>query len=228
LFCYGAAMLDITSPTAAAAGRAALGADPDALATILDPGHDLAVWTRAPDPDLEAALDALLPAIEREARTATPAADATAAAVELLSRCGAPPGPARERLAADAGAQATRLAALTGAETLSMRFATAGSCPLFHVDSVGLRLLCTYRGAGTEWVADDAVQRRQLGLRGRRPARANAAIVPDPHAIQRLAAGWVAILKGRAWPGNTQHGQVHRSPATTRAPRLLLVVDAEA
>ncbi|MEF8706149.1 MAG: DUF1826 domain-containing protein [Candidatus Accumulibacter sp. UW27] len=33
-------------------------------------------------------------------------------------------------------------------------------CPRLHVDRVGIRLLCTYRCPGTEWVESAAVDRR--------------------------------------------------------------------
>lgn len=30
-------------------------------------------------------------------------------------------------------------------------------CPKFHVDRVGIRLVCTYHGQGTEWLEDHNV-----------------------------------------------------------------------
>ena len=39
-------------------------------------------------------------------------------------------------------------------------------CPRFHVDHVGIRMLCTYRGPGTEWLDDEAADRNFLGARG--------------------------------------------------------------
>ncbi|MFC3123816.1 DUF1826 domain-containing protein [Pseudoroseomonas globiformis] len=97
------------------------------------------------------------------------------------------------------------------------------SCSLFHADAVRLRLLCTYCGDGTEWLA-----RAGGGAEARRLRDGSA--LPDPSSVQRLPTGAAAILRGEArTPGC---GCIHRSPpmprdATGRAlrPRLLLCID---
>lgn len=40
------------------------------------------------------------------------------------------------------------------------------ACSKFHTDMVRIRLLCTYRGPGSEWVPDDHVRRTRLGPHG--------------------------------------------------------------
>lgn len=94
-------------------------------------------------------------------------------------------------------------------------------CRFFHVDHVGLRLLCTYQGSGTHWLPDGAVTRSALG-RGD-----NDAVLRDPRRLRTLRAGHVALLKGEEWPGNRGRGLVHRSPPAdpSGAPRLLLCLD---
>ncbi|AWB07620.1 DUF1826 domain-containing protein (plasmid) [Azospirillum humicireducens] len=94
-------------------------------------------------------------------------------------------------------------------------------CRFFHVDHVGLRLLCTYQGSGTHWLPDGAVTRSALG-RGD-----NDAVLPDHRRVRALRAGHVALLKGEEWPGNRGRGLVHRSPPAdpSGAPRLLLCLD---
>ena len=49
---------------------------------------------------------------------------------------------------------ARRFAALTASSVVRMRLEHVidDSCREFHVDAVGLRLLCTYAGPGTEWI----------------------------------------------------------------------------
>jgi hypothetical protein len=81
------------------------------------------------------------------------------------------------------------------------------SCPLFHVDRVKLRLLCTLRGAGTEWIANDKVNRNQLGHGNNRRILKDDAIVYEVDPFQ------ICILKGEAFPRNRANGIVHRSPA---------------
>lgn len=78
-------------------------------------------------------------------------------------------------------------------------------CPRFHTDHVAARLLVTYAGTGTEWLATPP----QLTIQ------------PQP---QQLAIADVAILKGSAWAGNAQGAIWHRSPSSAE-PRLLLTLD---
>jgi len=100
-------------------------------------------------------------------------------------------------------------------------------CAAFHVDSLPVRLLCTYHGHGTQWADEPHVRRAELGLRGRTIGEANAAIVPDATHIRTMPAGAVAIFKGRLWPGAEGGGLVHRSYPVCCGDhaRLRLVID---
>ncbi|WP_111643095.1 DUF1826 domain-containing protein [Marinimicrobium alkaliphilum] len=91
-------------------------------------------------------------------------------------------------------------------------------CPRFHVDRVPARLLCTYRGTGTEWLSEPQVRRAD------KPGALPEQVV-EPEHIQRLSSGAVALLKGEAWEGNEGRGLVHRSPANEGEPRLILGLD---
>ncbi|WP_377811409.1 DUF1826 domain-containing protein (plasmid) [Azospirillum sp. A29] len=117
----------------------------------------------------------------------------------------------------------TVYAGILGCTAIRLRLdsMSGDGCRFFHVDHVGLRLLCTYRGAGTQWLPDGAVTRPALG-RGD-----NDAVLSDPRRIRMLHAGHVALLKGEAWPGNRGRGLVHRSPPAdpSGARRLLLCLD---
>jgi hypothetical protein len=85
-------------------------------------------------------------------------------------------------------------------------------CRKFHVDWVGLRLICTYLGPGTEWAPDAGVYRPALAMPWHSIQAINRAIVPDVTHIVRAAAGDVLLLKGESFPGNSGRGAVHRSP----------------
>jgi hypothetical protein len=100
-------------------------------------------------------------------------------------------------------------------------------CAAFHVDGLPLRVLCTYAGKGAQWVAEADVRRGELGLRGRSPAEANAAIVPDAGSIRTMPTGAVAIFKGCLWPGAEHRGLVHRSHPVCcgEHARLRLAID---
>ncbi|MEM7381676.1 MAG: DUF1826 domain-containing protein, partial [Bacteroidota bacterium] len=90
----------------------------------------------------------------------------------------------------------------------------------FHTDINELRMLCTYVGAGTLWLPDDAVDRNAY-LSG----KDNKDIVPDKNLIQQVCTGDVLILKGALYPGSTPI--LHRSPSVTEndEERILLRID---
>lgn len=110
-------------------------------------------------------------------------------------------------LYADFRRLARRFAVLAASPVVRMRLehVVDDSCRKFHVDAVGLRLLCTYAGAGTEWV----------------------------HAggkIRRMAAMEVGVFKGSAFAG-TGPRVLHRSPPLSAGTlagqsRLVLCIDA--
>lgn len=110
-------------------------------------------------------------------------------------------------LYADFRRLATRFSTLAASPVVRMRLEHVidDSCRKFHVDAVGLRLLCTYAGPGTEWV-DDA---------GR---------------IRRMASMEVAVFKGSAFPGAGPR-VLHRSPPLSTGThagqsRLVLCIDS--
>ena len=91
-------------------------------------------------------------------------------------------------------------------------------CPRFHVDRVPVRLLCTYRGPGTEWLPEPLVARPA----GEGPLPEQS--VPSDQ-IQTIPTAAVALLKGEAWEGNEGRGLVHRSPQPNGTPRLIVGLD---
>jgi hypothetical protein len=104
---------------------------------------------------------------------------------------------------------------------LSYNLADDG-CRRFHVDHTRLRLLCTYRGPGTEWLAHDQVDRQALAAH-----QPNDAILRHGQP-RHLEPFWVGVLKGERFPGNAGRGLVHRSPpvADTGTTRVLVCLDA--
>ena len=88
-----------------------------------------------------------------------------------------------------------RFANLASSPLVKMRFehVTNDSCRKFHVDAVGLRLLCTYAGPGTEWLEADGT-------------------------IRRMASMEVAIFKGAGFAGDGLR-VLHRSPPLSAGTR---------
>lgn len=87
------------------------------------------------------------------------------------------------------------------------------SCPRFHVDKVGLRLICTWQGPGTEWLEHECVDRRFLGFGSQGIPDESSGLLKPGAQIHRMQTFAVGLFKGELWPGNEHRGAVHRSPA---------------
>jgi Protein of unknown function (DUF1826) len=119
-------------------------------------------------------------------------------------------------LAHDVGGLAALLAQMSGNPVrLRLEWVRERQCRYFHADSVPIRLLCTYRGAGTEWIANDVAAKLT-----------SAESIPPLTSINRLGTGDVAIMRGSR--SDAPAGPVrHRSPSADAADawRLLLAID---
>lgn len=194
---------------------AAASADPDVLIAILRPETNLAIWHR----DIPDALSRALAGLAVAAPFTATAEDVPEQAVDAL--VAALPQPAPLDLLLDIRRLAIAFATIAdtgGAVRIRLEGISGPGCHRWHADAVGLRLLCTYRGAGTEWLplAGGALAARGLGA------------APLPAAPARIPRGAVAILKGEGHPGNAGAGCIHRSPRVgfRAGPRLLLCLDA--
>lgn len=96
------------------------------------------------------------------------------------------------------------------------------ACSYFHVDLVTLRLVCTYRGPGSEWLLNKDVNRGGLFK------QSNDLVQKIPSRVRKLQPFQVGIMKGEKFPQNAGNGLVHRSPAIagTNQSRLFLRMDA--
>ncbi|MEL6840021.1 MAG: DUF1826 domain-containing protein [Pseudomonadota bacterium] len=183
--------------------------DPSSLATFLRPGCAAAIWRRQIPPETQAWLNGLdlenLPC-GRIVLRPTAVADAVGHLCDIAAM---PVGAERDWLEADVVALSNRFADLMGAAYLRMRLSvvTTNACRKFHIDGVSARLVCTYRGAGT-----------QYGI-----STNNA----DPTRVFTVQTGAPILLKGTLWPGQPTSGLLHRSPPIegTGESRLVLVVD---
>ncbi len=98
---------------------------------------------------------------------------------------------------------------------LRLRILDKAMCPRFHVDHVPVRLITSYAGVGSEWLAEGVMARRRLGDPAAEPN--------DPTQIQRAEAGHVLLAKGEKWVGNEGGGLIHRSPQPPAGERRLLL-----
>lgn len=94
-------------------------------------------------------------------------------------------------------------------------------CRYFHCDYNNIRLLCTYLGEGTQWLANNNVNRDKLGCKN------NAEIIIDPTQVHELSTYWIGLFKGEIFKGNAGNGIIHRSPSVKEISkkRILLRLD---
>ncbi len=131
-------------------------------------------------------------------------------------------------LAADIVSWVELLGEVTGVERVGVRLARmeAAMCPRLHVDRVTLRLVCTYFGRGTEFVAGERFDRGQLGHAAQHGSRSPSSSLHAHDDVLAAQAGDIVLLKGEGWPGNAGRGAIHRSPsASPSAPRLVMTLD---
>jgi hypothetical protein len=211
-----AGLLPGLHPAAPARRRAVAvsAAYPEVLLDILRPEVNLAIWHRA----LPASMaSAARPLFDAAPFTAVAEDEPEAALGALVAKL--PVAPPLDLLL-DIQRLAVLFAAVADADSavqIRLEGITGPACHRWHADAVGLRLLCTYRGAGTEWLplAGGAAAARDLPGAGLPCGRAT------------IATGAVAILKGEGFRGNAGFGCIHRSPpaAPGERARLLLCID---
>lgn len=126
----------------------------------------------------------------------------------------------------DIAALADLYTTLIGPDALGVRLQrlNAPMCPRFHVDRVGIRLLCTYTGPGTQWLDDPNAPRELLGPGAAGRDDEASGLVRDPDMVREIAPMAIALLKGESYPSNTGYGVIHRSPHAS-TPRLLFSLD---
>ncbi|WLH12743.1 DUF1826 domain-containing protein [Pseudomonas hefeiensis] len=198
--------------------RQAQGDTPRILTQILDDDTNLTVWQRqlpAHISDFAAmvlSMDQPLAeslVIDLPQEDAQPALEGLAAGFRDLH--------GYEGFIADVSWLVSAFACLLGARRVGLRLRTLDKamCPRFHVDHVPVRLITTYAGVGSQWLKEGAMDRRRLAQPEAEPG--------DPRAVQQLACGDVALLKGEKWHGNEGMGLIHRSPQLTPGQRRLIL-----
>lgn len=151
----------------------------------------------------------------------------TVRAGERVRLLALPELPGRDALEEDVRFAAELLADLVGCDALGIRIEVTdrASCPRLHVDRVAVRLLCTYRGDGTQWLDHGDADRAHLGGRGADDA--HSGLLREGATLHSVPPFALALLKGSAWPGHESRGVIHRSPgvAAESGPRVLLAID---
>lgn len=193
------------------------------LLTIFEPGRQIAIVERAPNPSIMDYLAAAAPRLGNGFRIELKAA-------HRIPLHPLPEHTGRDEFAEDLAYLAEAYCDLMGCPAVGLRLEVIdrAMCPRFHVDHTGIRLLCTYRGTGTEWLEDECADRSKLGHLANGLSDEDSGIVLHPAGVHQIAPFSITLLKGSAWQGNTGGGIIHRSPAVdaATAPRVLLALDA--
>ena len=154
-------------------------------------------------------LERLDPVHLPRARTIVPVDAVQAAVVAALDEVDMPEGAGRTYLTDEVPTLASAFADLMKVPYLRLRLnaVDTNACRKFHVDAVSARLVCTYRGPGS-----------QYGF------SSNGA---DPDDIFEVSTGVAMLLRGLDWREKPASGLVHRSPSIegTGVTRLVLVLD---
>ncbi len=182
---------------------------PDGLADLHQPGCAAVIWRRQPLASFQSWLSFLDPERLPQARVVLRAGDVRDAVQQICETSGTPSCPERERLIDDVAALADIFSSLMDTVHLRLRLdvITTDACRKFHIDAVTARLICTYRGPGTQYgISTDGA---------------------EPACVLCVPTGTPILLKGTHWPDGPASGLRHRSPPIvgTGETRLLLVLD---
>lgn len=186
------------------------GMQAEVMHAISKPGCAAAVWLRRLEPGVQTWLDTRAPDTLPQARVVAPSASVPDVVQHVCDGSGLPPSPERAWLEQDIVRLAQTFATVMKAPYLRIRIdrIATNACRRFHLDAVTARLVCTYRGPGTQYGTPSP-----LG--------------GDPERIVTAPTGAPILLRGTLWPETPSAGLRHRSPPIegTGETRLLLVLD---
>ena len=115
----------------------------------------------------------------------------------------------RTKLIDDIAALGSIFSNIMNAPLIGLRLdcVTSNACRIFHVDAMKARLICTYRGTGTQY--------------------GNALNGADPKQIFTVPTGSPMILRGSHWEQQNRQGLLHRSPPIEDSgeTRFVVVID---
>ncbi len=198
--------------------RQVQGETPEILAEALQDGVNLAVWQRRLPLHIQDFATALLSLNEPLSESLVLEVEGGDAEPDLRGLVsGYTDVQGHAGFIADVSWLVSAYACLLGAERVGVRLRAMDKamCPRFHVDHVPMRLITTYAGSGSQWLAERAMDRAHLGPRDIE--------LPEPAQIRQLHCGDVALLKGERWSGNEGCGLIHRSPPLARDERRLIL-----
>jgi hypothetical protein len=182
---------------------------PKGLEAITTPECAAVIWRRKSDFGFQAWIDTLDPALLPEVRLILRLDDIRSAVTDVCDMYGTPDDPERAYLINDISMLANIFAGAFASSFLRLRLSpiNTNACRRFHIDAITARLICTYRGTGTQYgISKDGT---------------------PPRGIFTVPTGAPIVLRGTNWPERPASGLLHRSPPIegTDETRLVLVID---
>lgn len=185
------------------------GGQSDILPEVHSSGVAASIWERKVAPDFLRWIESLSVGHLPSLRCVVPVKNVEAAVQSACAQVVLSDHPEASVLASDVAALALMAGKILDVSHVRLRLdpSQGVQCPKFHLDHVEARLLCTYRGAGTEYVSEK--------------------FLDDPVRIRQMATGHVGLFRGGLWHGAERSGLLHRSPEIGQGEgvRLLLVID---
>ncbi len=192
-----------------AANAVAVTDTPEGLSAIRDPGCAAAIWRRQTMPDFQRWINILDREQLPKGRVVLRPGAVRETVLQLCQMSGVPDELERDLLIDDIAALADIFAGPMDVAYLRLRLdaVATNACRRFHIDAVTARLVCTYRGTGTQY--------------GLSPDKG------DPQRVFTVPTGAPILLGGTLWPSDPPSGLLHRSPPIegTGETRLVLVLD---
>lgn len=183
--------------------------DVEALSAIRDPDRPAVIWEREPLNALHSWLGGLPVEKLPSARLIVQAESAHEAITQAFDVADTPACTERDLLINDASVLAEKFANLMQSQYVRLRFdvVTNNACRRFHIDAIKARIVCTYRGTGT-----------QYGWAGKSR---------EPRRIFTVPTGSPILMRGTLWPVVSDRVFLHRSPPIegTGETRLVYVID---
>lgn len=182
---------------------------PEDLHRIREVGCAGVIWHRQPLAEFQSWINEVDPEILPSARLVLQPDAVRGAITSLCDVAHTPDCTNRTRLIDDIATLALVFADVMQTEFLRLRLdkITGNACRKFHTDAITARLICTYRGLGTQYgVSCDRT---------------------DPKPVLTTPTGAPILLRGTGWPERPPSGLAHRSPPIEGSgeTRLVLVLD---
>ncbi|MEP3055493.1 DUF1826 domain-containing protein [Ascidiaceihabitans sp.] len=192
-------------------GTAGIGVvqNPQDLNMLTHPECAGVIWQRDMPSPFQAWIDGLEPDHLPSTRMVVQTQDVRAAVLNACCDAGMENSAHRQHLINDIAGLVHRFRDIMDVSYMRLRLdrVTTNACRKFHVDAITARLVCTYRGTGTQYGT----------------SREHA----DPDVIHTVPTGAPILLRGALWPQQTPTGVLHRSPPIEGSgeTRLVLVLD---